>query len=86
MMLRIAVYAWLSAIVLVLALLSACESLLASLKNPAIESILAVQVAGVYTVTITKDGKPFLVETWKCDMGPDGKLAGCHKQAGSPAP
>lgn len=55
-------------------------------KNPAIESILAVQVAGEYTVTIEKGGTTLLVEKWKCDVGPDGKLSGCHKQAGTPAP
>lgn len=35
--------------------------------------------AGVYDVEIKKDGRVLLIEHWRCDQGPDGKLAGCHQ-------
>jgi hypothetical protein len=44
-----------------------------------IESIIAVTVAGTYTVTVTKDGQTLIVETWDCTQK-DGKLTGCHKR------
>lgn len=45
-----------------------------------IETKLAAEVGGVYTVEISKDGESLLTESWDCQVGEDGKLAGCHKQ------
>lgn len=54
-----------------------CSTLL-SAKNQ-IETVIAAQSAGTYTVSITKDGQQLYVETWDCTT--DGqKLTGCHKR------
>lgn len=59
------------------ATLYGCSSLFSG-KNQ-IETILAAQTAGVYTVVISKDGSTLYTETWECTT--DGqKLTGCHKR------
>lgn len=46
-----------------------------------IEAMLAAEVAGTYTVQITKDGAVLLSESWECTKHPEsGKLTGCHKR------
>jgi hypothetical protein len=46
-----------------------------------IETFLAAQVAGTYTVEIKKDGEALLSETWECTKDAEsGKLTGCHKR------
>ncbi len=46
-----------------------------------IEAALAAEVAGTYTVQITKDGAVLLSESWECTKHPEsGKLTGCHKR------
>ena len=58
---------------------SACSSLpFLDAKNQ-LESIVAVSVAGTYTVTVTKNGNVIVTETWVCTQDA-GKLTGCHKQ------
>ena len=34
---------------------------------------------GEYAVTVTKDGQMLWTQRVRCDRGPDGKLAGCHR-------
>lgn len=59
--------------------LAACQSLpFLSTKNQ-LESVVAVTVAGTYTVEVKKDGKTLVLETWTCTQD-GGKLTGCHKQ------
>jgi len=46
-----------------------------------IETALAAEVAGTYTVQITKDGAVLLSESWECTKSEEtGKLTGCHKR------
>lgn len=61
--------------------LSGCSSLPSFLGGPSkdIQAFLTAQAAGVYAVTITKDGKPLLAESWECTQA-NGQLTGCHKQ------
>jgi Na+-translocating ferredoxin:NAD+ oxidoreductase RnfA subunit len=60
----------------------ACSSLSSlpfmGVKNQ-LESIVAVTVAGTYTVKVIKDGQMFVEETWECTQA-EGKLTGCHKK------
>jgi FlaG/FlaF family flagellin (archaellin) len=67
-------------IVLVGGLFAACSSLPAFIGGYAnqLESIVGITAAGTYTVSVTKDGKTLVTETWTCTT--DGtKLTGCHK-------
>jgi len=60
--------------------LSACSGLPASLGGVSnqLESIIAVTVAGTYTVMVIKEDQTIFVETWECTQNA-GKLTGCHK-------
>lgn len=58
--------------------ITACSSLLSATSQ--IETTVANVTAGVYTITVTKDGQTLYTETWDCLTGQDGKLAGCHKR------
>jgi ABC-type Fe3+-hydroxamate transport system substrate-binding protein len=65
------------ALVLSVSACSTMSSLFGSANQ--LESIIAVNVAGTYTVTVQKDGKTIVTETWVCTQDA-GKLTGCHKQ------
>lgn len=71
-------------LVFVASALTACETvgpIFGQYKNQ-LESIVGVAVAGQYTVSVTKDGKTLVTQTWTCTT--DGtKLTGCH-QTGVP--
>jgi len=63
--------------------ITGCSSLPAFLgghtKN--IEAFFTAQAAGLYKVSITKDGKVLFDESWECTKSEDGStLTGCHKQ------
>ena len=60
--------------------LAACDTIgpMVGMYRNQLESIVGVAVAGQYTVSVTKDGKTLVTETWNCTT--DGKqLTGCHK-------
>lgn len=60
--------------------LVACDTLgplFGSYKNQ-LNSIVGVAVAGIYTITVSKNGQTLVTEIWECTT--DGKqLTGCHK-------
>ena len=56
---------------------TALTTLLTDTKDK-IEVLIGKEGAGVYTVSVTKDGTVLWSESRRCDVGPDGKLAGCH--------
>lgn len=73
-------------VLLVMVMLTGCSALgsLSGLfggTSNKIETFLAAQVAGTYTVEIKKDGEALLSETWECTKDAEsGKLTGCHKR------
>lgn len=71
-------YVLLSVLVLSVSACSALPSFLGGSSNQ-LESIVAVTVAGTYTVTVSKDGNTLVTETWVCTQDA-GKLTGCHKK------
>jgi hypothetical protein len=72
-------FMWFVGAVIVLASMTACSSLPFLDTQNQLESIVAVNVAGTYTVVVSKDGKMIITETWICTQDA-GKLTGCHKQ------
>lgn len=60
--------------------LTACNSLPFLSGKAQLETLVGVTVAGVYQVSITKDGKALYSEMWECTKdATTQKLTGCHK-------
>lgn len=70
-----------SVMVFALIVAAGCASMTAALfdAKQKIEVLIGEQGAGTYTITADKDGKQIYKQQVRCDQGPDGKLAGCHK-------